>query len=297
MSLSTAVTRRTSRTMRAGVLAGIAATAVLALTGCIKVDANVAIASDATASGTFGFELQKEAASFLEINDLESFKSQIDEGALTEGDELDSFQECVSSESDTGYVYTCTFANTPFTATDGLWTITKEGSTIVFRMVSEGGGEDAADAGALLGDAGLGSIDVAVEFPGPITSVEGDLVEQTSETTAKISGSMMDTINVTIRSEEGSSGPNVAAILVVAIAAGVAVLLVVAVILLVMRRRAGTHEPATADTEADTAGVTAADTATGDASTTPDASATDAAVTPETPATPEDDTPQPGSGS
>lgn len=228
---------------RVAALAGIAALSVISLSGCIKVDANVAINSDATASGTFAFELQKDAASFLGISDLASFEQQIDEGALTEGQELDSFQECVTGESATGYTYTCTFANTAFTEPDGLWRIAKEGSIIVFTMASEGAGEDGAEAASMLGDAGMGSIDVTVEFPGTITSVQGDLVEKTSDTSARVKASMMDTIDVTIRSEDGAAQGGVAGIIVVAIAAGVVVLLIVAVILLIMRRRAGTRAP------------------------------------------------------
>lgn len=242
----------TRRTQRLAALVGAGIVASLALTGCIKVDANVAIASDATASGTFAFELQKDAASFLGISDLASFEGQISEGALTEGNELDAFQECVTSESDTGYVYTCTFANVPFTESTGLWTVTKEESTIVFRMVSEGAGEETQGADNLLGDASMGSINVTVEFPGPITAVEGEFVEQTSESTAKVSAAMTETIDVTIRSEDGASGTNIAAILVIALAAGVAVLLIVAVVLLVMRRRSGTRDleaPVEADSE------------------------------------------------
>lgn len=230
-------------TNRMAALTGIAVLAIVTLSGCIKVDADVAINSDATASGTFAFELQKDAASFLGIGDLATFEQQIDEGALTEGQELDSFQECVTGESDTGYTYTCTFANTPFTEPDGLWRIAKEGSSIVFTMTSEGAGEDGAEAASMLGDAGMGSIDVTVEFPGTITSVQGDLVEKTSDTTARVSASMTDTIDVTITSEDGASQGGIAGIIVVAIAAGVVVLLIVAVILLIMRRRAGTRPP------------------------------------------------------
>lgn len=86
----------------------------------------------------------------------------------------------------------------------------------------------------------MGGINVTAEFPGPITSVEGALVEQTSDNEAVISASMMDEIAVTIRSEAGSSGPSLSVILVIAITAGIIVLLIVAIILLVMRRRAGT---------------------------------------------------------
>ncbi len=264
---------------RIGALVGVAAVAVLTLTGCIKVDANVAIASDATASGTFGFELQKDAAGFLGISDLSSFEAAIDEGALTDGEELETFQECVTSESDAGYVYTCSFANASFTNPDDLWQISKNGSNIVFTMTNEGQSAEDAEMTGLLGDAGMGAINVTVEFPGPITSVEGEFAEKTSDTTAKISASMMDTLKVTITSEE-SSGGGFAVILVVAIAAGVAVLLIVAVILLVMRRRAGTRSPEAAAEpteapagEAPAAEATATDTPPADAPTQPEENA------------------------
>ena len=226
---------------RIGALIGVTAVAVLTLTGCIKVDANVAIASDATASGTFGFELQKDAAAFLEITDLASFEKAMQEDALTDGEELETFQSCVSSESESGFVYTCSFANATFNKPDDLWQITKDGSNIVFTMTSEGQSAEDAEMQAMLGDVGMGDINVTVEFPGPITSVEGEFAEKTSDTTAKVSASMLDNLKVTITSQE-SGGGGFAGILVVAIAAGVIVLLIVAVILLVMRRRAGTRD-------------------------------------------------------
>jgi len=232
------------RTTRLTALASAATLAVLGLTGCIKVDAVVGIGPDTTGSGTFALEFQKEAAGFLGITDLASFESQISEGALTEGDELDAFTECVTSENDTAYVYTCTFANTEFTDPEGLWQITKEGEEIVFTMSSPGAGEEAAGAEDLLGGASMGGINVTAEFPGPITSIEGALVEQTSENEAVIRASMMDEITVTIRSEAGSSGPSLSVILVIAVTAGIIVLLIVAVVLLVMRRRAGTSAAA-----------------------------------------------------
>ena len=245
MRQSPASPTRGDRPRRLSALIGVGVITVLTLTGCIKVDATVAIAPDATASGTFAFELQKEAASFLGINTLDDFSSQIDQGALTDGEELDAFQECVSSETETGFAYTCTFANTPFSDADGLWSISKEDATIVFTMVNDGGGEANGEAAGLLGDAGMGSIDVDVEFPGPITSVEGDFVEQVSENEARVSASMTDSVNVTIRSEDGESSAPIAVILIIAGTAGIVVLLIVAVVLLAMRRRAGASDSGT----------------------------------------------------
>lgn len=277
------------RTTRIAGLAGAVTLAVLGLTGCIKVDAVVGIGPDATGSGTFALEFQKEAASFLGITDLASFESQISEGALTEGDELDAFTECVTSETDTGYVYTCTFANTEFTDPEGLWQITKEGEEIVFTMSSPGAGEEAAGAEDLLGGASMGGINVTAEFPGPITSIEGALVEQTSDNEATITASMMDEIAVTIRSEAGSSGPTLSVILVIALTAGIIVLLIVAVVLLVMRRRAGTA-PVTIGADESASAIDAAEPSAHDVTATE----TPALEGSDSPATEETDEDQPG---
>jgi hypothetical protein len=64
----------------------------------VKVDADVTIDSDAKASGTFSMALQKQAATVLGMNDLDSFTSGIKEddttgggsGILTSGTVLDS---------------------------------------------------------------------------------------------------------------------------------------------------------------------------------------------------------------
>ena len=66
-----AARRRTSRIIG---LAGACALVVAALTGCLKLDADLTINADATASGTLAIEFQKEAAGFLGISDLAAFE-------------------------------------------------------------------------------------------------------------------------------------------------------------------------------------------------------------------------------
>lgn len=227
--------RERSRLMRAAALTGVGALAAVTLAGCIKVEADVTVAPDATASGTFGFELQKDAAGFLGISDAETFSSQLESGELAEEDGLQSFQDCEASETETGYLYSCAFADETFTDPTGLWTIDKEDSTIVFRMANEGQGDEGMDLG--LGDTSMGSISVDVTFPGAITSVSGDGVTQTSDTSASIQSSMTESFDVVIRSEDGASGLTPAMLAVVLVAAGVIALIIIVAVVLISRRR------------------------------------------------------------
>lgn len=228
-------TRERSRWARAGVAVGLGALTVLTLSACIKVEADVTITEDAAASGTFGFELQKDAAGFLGISDAETFSRQLQTGDLAQEDGLQAFQDCKTSESETGYVYACSFTEETFSDPSGPWTIEKEDATIVFRMANEGQTQDGADFG--LGDTSMGSIAVDITFPGAITSVTGDAVTQTSDTTATIDSSMTQSFDVVIRSEDGSGGLSVAVLAVVIVTAGVIVLIIVVAITLMSRRR------------------------------------------------------------
>ncbi len=227
--------RERSRWARAGIAAAVGAIAVLTLSACIKVEADVTIADDAAASGTFGFELQKDAAGFLGISDAETFSRQLETGDLAQEDGLQAFRDCTASESETGYVYACSFTDEMFSDLSGPWTIEKEDATIVFRMANEGQSQDGADFG--LGDTSMGSIAVDVTFPGAITSVSGEGVTQTSDTTASIESSMTQSFDVVIRSEDGAGGLSVAVLAVVIVTAGVIVLIIVVAITLIARRR------------------------------------------------------------
>lgn len=229
------------RTTRIVGLVGACALALVALTGCIKVDADVAVNPDATGTGTFAFELQKDAAGFLGISDLASFEAQLTEGDLAGETGLGIFDSCETSESDTGFVYSCSFTNTAFTdPADGPWTIAKDGDSIVFTMDSEGQADPAATGeDELLGDASLGSVTVDVTFPGAITSITGEGATKTSDTTATVSGSLTENISAVITSEAGSSGLSLSVLLVLLVAAAVLILIIVVVVVLISRRGKG----------------------------------------------------------
>jgi hypothetical protein len=230
------------RTSRLIGLIGVMALSALALSGCIKLDATVAINSDAKASGVVGIELEKQAASFLGIDGLESFDSEMTSGSLTDESGLGGLTDCSTSETETGYLYSCTFTDQEFTQDGELWTITREGDSIVFRMASEGqSSTDGADA--LLGEASLGSINVDVTFPGVITEVSGEGAEKTSDTTATISGDLSDTLDVTITSESSTGGVPWSILIVLLVLLAVIILIIVVAVVMISRRRRAVAAP------------------------------------------------------
>jgi hypothetical protein len=206
------VRQRARRATRSAVVAAIAGFALLALTGCLSIQGDVSINSDAKASGTFSIMLQKQAAKMMGMSDLSSFSSGItkQDAAATSGDIL-SAGTCEPSETADNFVYTCTFSNAEFSKEGELWTIKKDGSKIVFQMKNAGGaaagGADAGQASDLLGGSSLGDITVNVTFPGTIEQVTGAGATKTSDTTATVKGAMTDTIDVTIISAASSSAP------------------------------------------------------------------------------------------
>ena len=245
------------RTKRIAGLVGACALAIVGLSGCIKVDADITVNSDATGTGTFAFELQKEAAGFLGISDVEAFEAQMTTGDLAGDSGLGIFDGCETSESDTGFVYSCSFTDTAFTDPDeGPWTIVKDGDSVVFTMKSEGQADAAATDGAdLLGDASMGTITVDVTFPGAITSITGEGAEQTSDTTATVSGSLTENISATITSETGGGGLSLSVLLVLLVLAAVLILIIVVVVVLISRRGKGAP---TQTPDVDAAAATAA---------------------------------------
>lgn len=248
--------RRTSRLIG---LASACALAVVSLSGCLKLDADLTVNADATASGTLAVEFQKEAASFLGITDMASFEEGFASDELGTGG-LEQFTDCTTSETDAAYVYTCTFENETFEGTDSPWTITKEGDLVTLRVVNEA---QSGDDAALLGDASLGSITVSATFPGPITAVSGDAVEKTSDTTATISGSLTDSIDSSVTSESSSGGFSVSSLLVILLALAVVALIVIVAVVLLMRRRKGPQGDAVSAADGAPVAAAAATTAAG----------------------------------
>jgi hypothetical protein len=222
-------------------LVSVGALAVVSLTGCLSMTAEVNVASDAKASGTLAIGLQKQAAGMLGMTDLDSFSSGItSEGSDSAGSVI-SGGDCTASETDTEFVYTCAFTDMEFTdQSQSPWTITKSGDEITFYLVNAGtaglpGAEDAADTS---GGATMGDLTVDVTFPGEITSVTGNNVEKTSDTTATIKGPMADVFEVTIVSKAtGGGGGGIAKVLLIVGLILLAIIVIAVVVALVMRGR------------------------------------------------------------
>lgn len=230
---------------RIAALGGACLGALFLLTACIDVNADVTVNSDATGTGTFELVLQKQAASMLGITSADQLGTQI---ASEDSGGIPGMGNCTSGENDAGYTYSCTFTNVAFTNGDGPWTITKSGDTITFAMKGNATGDLASaeasaspsasdDLSTLLGGASLGTMTVKVAFPGPISSVSGSGVEQTSDTSATISSDLSKTVDVSITAAASSGGSlSASMIIVLLVALAVLVLIVVVVIVMVSRR-------------------------------------------------------------
>jgi hypothetical protein len=251
-----------------GLAAGGAA-AMLMLTGCLSINADVSINSDAKGTGTFGISLQKQAAKLMGMNDLNAFKSGIKDDPSSGAGSMLQNAKCDPSETSDAFVLTCSFSDAEFTKTDELWTITKANNQIVFAMKnapSAGVGADATgggDAGQLtdlLGGGSLGDVTVNVTFPGPIQSLTGKGATKTSDTTATVTGAMTDSFDVTITSAT-SSGPPIA--LIIGLVVGLLLLLAIVIGLVLFLVHRSNKKKAAQAAEADAALAAASGIAVG----------------------------------
>jgi hypothetical protein len=228
-------TGRRSLTRTFGIAAGGAA-ALLALTGCLSISADMSINADATGSGTFAINLQKQAGKLMGMTDLESFKSGLNQDTTPGAGDMIQNAKCEPSETAEDFVLTCTYSNAEFTKPDQLWTIKKANDQILFQMKNApSAGADAGQLTDLLGGGSLGDVTVNVTFPGPIQSVTGAGATKTSDTTATVKGSMTDSYDVTITSAT-SSGPPIGMIIGIVIGLLLLAAIVVGLILFLVSR-------------------------------------------------------------
>lgn len=226
---------RRTRT-RIAALSATAVGAMLVLTGCLDVKADLEISPEATANGTISLALQKQAASFMGVSSVSDFEAALNQGDIAGSTGFVDGGSCQASESDAAFVYSCTFTDTAFTTAGELWTITKQDDSIVFALVSAGQDTGSGLEADMLAGASLGSITVDVAFPGTIITTTGTGVKQTSDTTATIEGDLTEELSVTITSETGG-GMNIAALLVVIVLLAIVALIVVVLIVMIARRR------------------------------------------------------------
>ena len=229
-------TTRTRRITRHLAVIGVAGVAVLSLSGCLSMTANLEVASDATADGTFAIGVQKQAATMLGLTDLAAFEAGIKDPSMTEGSgDLLNTGDCVASETDAEFLYTCTFTDAAFTSgEENPWTITASDDVITFTLVNEASSGEGSE---LLSGGSLGQLTVDVTFPGEITSIVGEQVTKNSDTSATISAPMTDAVNVTITSKTSGGGGAISTVLIIVGIALLAIILIALVLFLVMRGR------------------------------------------------------------
>lgn len=210
--------------------------AVLSLSGCLSMTANLTIDSDAQTTGTFAIGLQKQAAGMLGMKDLDTFSSGITSPDVSNGTgDLLTTSDCTASETDTEFVYTCTLTDAELTSKDNPWTVTKDGDSITFHMVNQATSGQTADE--LLQGGSLGALVVNVAFPGEITSVTGDFVTKNSDTSVTVSAALSDAVDVTVVSKSSGSGGGISTAILIILIAVIVIILIAVIAFLVTRRR------------------------------------------------------------
>jgi len=210
----------------------IAASALLAssallLTGCLDVDADLTVNQDATATGEMTIAISSEISGLLGLASGVDFVNQVQEGML-EGAEGIEDLDCAPAERDDAVAMTCTFENQVFDQADDIWNIyASDDNTVTF--FSSSGEEATQEDAALFGDLNFdfGGYTIDVEMPGPIVSVEGTNVEQTSDTNFRISAGLDETFEAVVIAEDGTSSfPTmlliIGIIVILAVIAGIA---------------------------------------------------------------------------
>lgn len=274
--------RRSRRTIRTLGVAAVGVAAVLTLSGCFSVTADVAIDSDANVSGTVAVGFQKSAMAMLGMTFdgfAKDFADKLDDPGSTSSD-MDGVDpaSCTPSETASEFVMTCDITPGP-EAMGEDFTVTKQGDSIMLHMTREGlgdvAGSDGLDLEDLLGGSGplsgLGEGDdlvpglgdllggagqmmsgatytVNVEFPGDITSISGEGVTQTSDTSVSISTALAQSLDVAVTSNAtpGSAWLDTRTVVVILLIVAVAVLglavvaLLVALVWLLSRRGTAT---------------------------------------------------------
>ena len=196
---SPSITEKTTRRLRVAVAAAL----VVGLSGCVSLEADLKLNGNAEASGEMRMSLSKEVASFAGVTDLGVFKSQVQQQGESE---LPYGASVTYEETDVAYVVVAEFDEAVLADSAGF-SAEVVNDTVQFRFVN-GDGESSQE----FGSAGMGTIDLTVEFPGEITSVTG--AEQVDDRAIAYSGSAgaIGEIVATSKIESASSLASVAAV-------------------------------------------------------------------------------------
>lgn len=210
------------------------ASSAFVLSGCLDVDADLSVNEDATATGEMTIAISSEISGLLGLGSGVDLVDQLKQGMLDGAEGVEDL-DCEPAEQENAVAMVCSFENQVFDQADDIWNIyASDDNTVTFYSSS---GEQAAeeeDAGFFddLVDFDFGGYQIDVEMPGPIVSVDGTNVDQTSDTSFRIEAGLNDSFEAVVVSEDGSSSFPWVLLIVI----GVAVLAVIALVAFLISR-------------------------------------------------------------
>ena len=220
--------------MKRVLIPALLASSAFVLSGCLDVDADLAVNEDATATGEMTIAISSEISGLLGLGSGVDLVDQLKQGML-DGAEGVQDLDCEPADQENAVAMVCSFDNQVFDQADDIWNIyASDDNTVTFYSSS---GEQAAeeeDAGLFddLVDFDFGGYQIDVEMPGPIVSVDGTNVDQTSERSFRIEAGLNDSFEATVVAEDGSSSFPWLLLIVI----GVAVLAVIALVAFLIGR-------------------------------------------------------------
>ena len=220
--------------MKRLLIPALLASSAFVLSGCLDVDADLSVNEDATATGEMNIAISSEISGLLGLGSGVDLVDQLKQGMLDGAEGVEDL-DCEPAEQENAVAMVCSFENQVFDQADDIWNIyASDDNTVTFYSSS---GEQAAedeDAGFFddLVDFDFGGYQIDVEMPGPIVSVDGTNVDQTSETSFRIEAGLNDSFEAVVVSEDGSSSFPWVLLIVI----GVAVLAVIALVAILIGR-------------------------------------------------------------
>ncbi len=220
--------------MKRLLIPALLASSAFVLSGCLDVDADLSVNEDATATGEMTIAISSEISGLLGLGSGVDLVDQLEQGMLDGAEGVEDL-DCEPAEQENAVAMVCSFENQVFDQADDIWNIyASDDNTVTFYSSS---GEQAAeeeDAGLFddLVDFDFGGYQIDVEMPGPIVSVDGTNVDQTSDTSFRIEAGLNDSFEAIVVSEDGSSSFPWVLLIVI----GVAVLAVIALVVFLIGR-------------------------------------------------------------
>ena len=179
----------------------ILALGALTLTGCLDLEAELDVNSDATISGTINIEVASEAGALMGITSSESLAALVESGEAQDGLSVTA-DSCTPAVGDTEkYEVDCTFSSTAFTDATEIWSASREGDLITFRVFQEAA--EGSEMDELIPGLELGGIDITATFPGDIESVTGDFAIQKDSRTVEVIAPLSRSVDVTVVAQSG----------------------------------------------------------------------------------------------